>query len=393
MTHLTLASISILILFSHSCGQRNTTSSNKLFLTSNLLKLRPIPSPGSVEIADFNNDKLPDIAATSETDSNVTVLLGDGNGSFTEAKGSPFFAGHLPNDMAIADFNNDNNNDIAFANHERKYLSVLFGKGDGSFTTSSKSPFPVEVLPHTHGVAAGDFNDDDRVDLVTDSWGNDRVEILFGDSLNVFATPGTFFKVGRHPYQRVRVADVNRDGEADIITTNLEGNNATILLGNGKGNFFQPAGSPFACGDAPFGVAIGDINGDGNPDLAIINSPASTGGNSKGANGLTILRGDGTGKFTMVKGSPFDAGEIPNRVAIGDINGDSINDIVTSDNGTNKIYVFLMNQKGVFSQSSVAVGNHPKGVAVADLNHDGKGDIVVCNNADNSISIIMGNWP
>ena len=163
MSHLTLG-ISIFIFFFNSCGPVNSTSSNNVFLTSNLLKLRAIPSPGSVEIADFNNDKLPDIAITSETDSNVTILLGDGNGKFTEAKGSPFLAGHLPNDMAIADFNNDNNNDIAFANHERKYLSVLFGKGDGSFITPLKSPFPVEVLPHTHGVAAGNFNGDDRIE-------------------------------------------------------------------------------------------------------------------------------------------------------------------------------------------------------------------------------------
>ena len=110
-----------------------------------------------------------------------------------------------------------------------------------------------------------------------------------------------------------------------------------------------------------------------------------------GKNGLTVLLGDGTGKFITMKGSPYEAGKIPNRVAIGDVNGDGINDIVTSDNDSNKIYLFSMNKNGsVLSSSSITVGNHPKGVAIVDLNGDGKGDIVVCNNLDNDISIITG---
>ncbi len=110
----------------------------------------------------------------------------------------------------------------------------------------------------------------------------------------------------------------------------------------------------------------------------------------KGKNGLTVLLGDGTGKFTKMKGSPFEAGKIPNRIAIGDVNGDGVNDIVISDNDSNKIYLFLMNKDGsILSQSAITVGNHPKGIAIADLNGDRKGDIVVCNNADNNITIIL----
>jgi hypothetical protein len=327
---------------------------------------------------------------TNEGDSNVTILLGQGKMEFEEARRSPFPAGHSVNDAAIGDFNNDGNLDLAFANHERKYLTVLSGNGHGNFIPFPRSPFPVEVIPHTHGIATGDFNGDGRSDLVTDSWGNDQIEVLFSDSVNGFTIPGTFFKVGKHPYQRVRVADINNDGNTDIITTNLEGNNATILLGNGKGNFSQAPGSPFPCGDAPFGVAIGDVNADGKPDLAIINSPAST-TDRTGKNGLTVLIGDGTGKFATMSGSPYEAGKIPNRVAIGDVNGDGVKDIVTSDNDSHKIYLFLMSRNGsVLSSSSITVGNHPKGVAIADLNGDGKGDIVVCNNLDNDISIITG---
>jgi hypothetical protein len=389
MTKIFLLAISVFPALFSGCGQTNSLSSKNIITSSDAIKIKVGKAPGCVEIADLNNDKFPDLVVTNEGDSSVTILLGKGKAQFEEAKNSPFSAGHAVNDVAIGDFNKDGNPDLAFANHERKYLTVLLGNGQGNFTVAPKSPFPVEVIPHTHGIATGDFNNDGRLDLVTDGWGNDQIEVLFGDSINGFEIPGTFFKVGKHPYQRVRVADINNDGNTDIITTNLEGDNATILLGNGKGNFNEGTGSPFPCGDAPFGVAIGDVNADGKPDLAIINSPAST-TDRTGKNGLTVLLGDGTGEFTTMKGSSYEAGKIPNRVAIGDVNGDGVNDIITSDSDDNKIYLFLMNRNGsVLSSSPVTVGNHPKGVAIADLNGDRKGDIVVCNNLDNDITIIV----
>ncbi|HEU4860249.1 MAG TPA: VCBS repeat-containing protein, partial [Chitinophagaceae bacterium] len=147
--------------------------------------------------------------------------------------------------------------------------------------------------------------------------------------------------------------------------------------------------SPYPCGDAPFGISIGDLNADEKPDLAIINSPGSMGA-GKGKNGLTVLLGDGKGKFTTMRGSPYESGKIPNRIAIGDTNSDGVNDIITSDNDGNKIYLFLMNRNGTgLSQSSITVGNHPKGIAIADLNADGKSDVIVCNQLDNDISIII----
>ena len=388
MKHIFTLTFSVLAIILSSCGQENKLSTLNIIDSPEIIKIKVGKSPGSVEVADFNNDKFPDLAVASETDSSVTVLLGNGKGGFVEAGNSPFYAGPNPNDISINDFNRDGNIDLAFANHERKHLTVLLGNGKGNFIAAPGSPFPVEGIPHTHGIATGDFNKDGRLDLVTDSWGNNQVEVLFGDSPDLFKKQGVFFKVGKRPYQRLRASDINSDGIDDIVTTNTEDNNATILLSNGKGGFYEPAGSPFACGDDPFGIAIGDINADRKPDLAIINSPGSM-GEGKGKNGLTVLLGDGTGKFTTMKGSPFEAGKIPNRIAIGDVNGDGVNDIVTSDNESNKIYLFLMNKKGsVLSSSPITVGNHPKGVAIADLNGDGKCEIVVCNQLENDISII-----
>ena len=356
---------------------------------SEIIRIKVGKSPGSVETADFNHDKFPDIAVASESDSSVTILLGNGKGSFKNAQQSPFFTGPQPNDISIRDFNKDGNSDLAIANHERKYLTVLLGSGTGNFSHAPGSPFPTVGIPHVHGVAAGDFNKDGRWDLATDSWGNDNVEILFGGNQGLFKPATAFVKVGKRPYQRLRAADLNADGIDDIVTTNTEGNNVTVLLSDGKQNFREVTGSPFPCGDNPFGIAIGDINADGKPDLAIINSPGSM-GEGKGKNGLTILLNDGTGKFTTMKGCPYKAGNIPNRIAIGDVNGDGVNDIVTSDTDSNNIYLFLMNKnEAVQSESVITVGNNPKGIAIADLDANGKDDIVVSNNMDNDISVIL----
>jgi len=351
-------------------------------------KIQLRQKPYSVEIADLNGDKIKDLVIANLEDSSVTILLGTGKGNFREAKGSPFPAGYMPNDIAIADFNKDGKPDLAFANHDRKYLTVLTGDGKGGFTPLKGSPFAVDVRPHTHGVAIGDFNGDGNLDLVTDSWGNNQLAMLFGNSEHGFNKTVKYIDVGKHPYQRIRVADLNKDGNQDIVTTNLDGNNTTILLGDGKGNFHEPKGSPFPCGDSPFGVAIGDINGDGNPDLAIINSPSITADN-KGRDGLTVLLGDGTGKFTTMPGSPFTTGAAPSRVAIGDLNNDGIADIVVTNYKSNSITVFMMKKNGLASSYTMPVGSKPDGVAIADLNGDGKGDIVVSNSGDDYITLML----
>jgi hypothetical protein len=346
-------------------------------------------APGVVESADVNGDRKPDIIVANEQSNNVTILLGDGKGGFTEAKASPFPAGHAPNDIAVGDFNRDGKRDLAFANHEEKYLTVLLGDGQGGFTLAPKSPFAADVKPHTHGVATGDLNGDGNLDLVTDSWGTDQVEVLFGDGKGSFTTPGSFFAVGKHPYQRVRVANLNDDGIADIITTNLEGDNVTVLLSDGKGSYEPSAGSPFPCGNSPFNFAIGDVNGDGKPDLVIVNSPSST-SDRRGKDGLTILLGDDAGGFKMMAGSPFATGKVPNLAAIGDVNGDGVNDIAVSSLDGNNITLFLMSSKGtVASISTIAISGHPKGLAIRDLNGDDKADIVVANNSDNTVTVML----
>ena len=344
--------------------------------------------PFSVEIADLNDDKIKDIIIANSEDSSVTILTGTGKGNFSETNGSTFPAGYTPNDIAIADFNKDGKPDLAFANHDRKYLTVLKGDGQGKFSPVPGSPFAVAVRPHTHGIAVADFNNDGNLDLLTDSWGDNRLAILFGNNAHRFSTAVKYLQVGKHPYQRARVADLNKDGNADIITTNLDGNNATILLGDGKGNFNEAAGSPFACGDSPFGVAVDDINRDGNLDLSIVNSPTITSSNV-GHDGLTVLLGDGKGGFNPMTGSPFVTGKSPSRIAVGDLNGDGLADIAVANYNGDNITVFIMNAHGVPSTYTLPTGKYPAGIAIADLDGDGKADIVVANSGEYYINIVF----
>ena len=143
-----------------------------------------------MEIADFNRDRNPDLAIANSRSNNVTILLGDGKGGFVEAKGSPFPAGHSPNDICIGDFDGDGKLDLAIANHEVKYLTVLLGDGQGGFSPAPGSPVTVLSRPHTHGVAAGDFNQDGKLDLVTESWAENKVTVVFGNGRGGFAGPG-----------------------------------------------------------------------------------------------------------------------------------------------------------------------------------------------------------
>jgi hypothetical protein len=125
-------------------------------------------TPNSIETADFNRDGFPDLAIADGEDSSVTILLNNGKGEFSPAPGSPFFTNQHPNDLAIADFNKDGNPDLAIANTETAELTLLLGNGKGQFTEATLSPYKVRSRPHTHGIAVADFNNDGLLDLATD---------------------------------------------------------------------------------------------------------------------------------------------------------------------------------------------------------------------------------
>ncbi len=335
--------------------------------------------PGSIAIADVNHDGKLDIIVANEVDGTLDVLLGDGRGHFTPASASPVACGKNPNDIAVGDFNGDGNPDIIVANTETPYLTILLGDGKGGFTPSPHSPFDTRSYPHVHGVAVADFNGDGKPDAVTDSWGHNQILMFPGDGHGNLTLPGQAFNTGKRPYERLRSADFNKDGKPDVVTTDLDQNAVSILLGDGKGGLRDATGSPFPAGRAPWAVAIDDLNHDGNPDLVVI--PYAPDVSDPKDVGVTVLLGDGKGGFTRMPGSPFSlAGcEGPDRVATGDINGDGLRDIVVTCAQNNRMMIYLGSRDGGFITATRSVQTGWAGVAVADLEGRGKDDIVVSN--------------
>jgi len=337
--------------------------------------------PGSIAIADVNHDGKPDIIVANTADETFSVLLGDGNGHFTPAPGSPFPSGKGPNDIAVADMNGDGNADLVIANTGTPYLTVLLGDGKGGFKPSSHSPFATTSYPHVHGVAVADFMGDGKLAAVTDSWGHNQILLIPGDGNGNLILPGKSFPTGKRPYERLRSADFNRDGKADVVTTDLDINAVTILLGDGRGGFREASGSPFPAGVFPWGTAVDDMNHDGNLDLVVI--PYDRDITDPKQLGVTVLLGDGKGHFTTMRGSPFSLVGCrgPDRVATGDLNGDGFGDIVVSCAQNNKLMLYMGSKDGSFQSSTQNVQTGWSGLAVADLNGDGKDDIVVSNTA------------
>src|SRR5438034_2633223 len=340
-----------------------------------------------LSIADVNRDGNADILVANGGSANVSVYLGDGKGGFSQTNGSPYSAGQNPTDIATGDFNGDGSLDIAIANHGVKLVTALLGNGKGQFSFAPGSPFAVESNPHPHGIAVADFNGDQKPDVAIDSWVENEVLVMFGKGDGAFQTPGTKFEVGKMPYQRLRSADVNEDGHADIITSNFEASSVSVLLADGRGNFTRRG---FPAPADPFGIAIADLNGDHHLDIAI--GHYSGQGTDPSKNALSVLFGDGKGNFSLANGSPFSTGHYPGTVAAGDLNNDGIADIVVPNYEDGTLTIYLGGRNGITpaGYSPIRVGHTPHGVAIADLNHDAKGDIVVAEEEDNDVLVLLG---
>src|SRR2546425_2211678 len=340
--------------------------------------------PSMVSIADANRDGNVDILVANGDSANVSVYLGDGKGGFSQSNGSPYSAGQNPTDIATGDFNGDGNLDIAIANHGVKLVTVLLGNGKGQFSFAPGSPFSVESNPHPHGIAVADFNGDKKPDIAIDSWGENKVLVLFGNGDGTFKSHGIKFDVGNAPYQRLRAADLNEDGSPDIVTSNWKGSSVSVLFGDGKGSFSR---KDFDVPPSPFGIAIADFNGDHHLDIAIAHYSGHAVDTSK--NGVSVLLGNWKGDFTLAKGSPFPVGNYPMTLAAGDLNGDGIADMVVSNYQEGALTVYLGGRSGIApaSYSPVRVGRGPHGIAIGNLNKDGKGDVVVAEEEDNDVLV------
>src|SRR2546422_859037 len=229
--------------------------------------------PSGIVVSDFNGDGKPDLAVVNFGDWTAWVLLGNGDGTFQPAKNIYFASGGgFPWYIAEGDFNGDGKPDLVITNYGDNSVSVLLGNGDGTFQAART--FPVGIHPGL--VAVGDFNGDRKPDLVVSNVDSSTVSVLLGNGDGTFL-PALNFPVGPNPWY-FAVGDFNLDGKLDLAVADYgcafactvsPSNTVTVLLGNGDGTF--RAGPQLTVGNGPAGVAVGDFNGDGKPDLAVAN--------------------------------------------------------------------------------------------------------------------------
>src|SRR5690349_3303940 len=202
--------------------------------------------------------------------------------------------------------------------------------------------------------------------------------------------PGKSFDADLRSDAGVRAADFNHDGHLDIVTTSERNNSVGLLLGDGKGGFKRSPSSPFTAAPVSWSFAVGDVDGDGNPDVIVM--PYQRELADAKQLGLTVLLGDGKGGFGTMRGSPFSlAGcEGPARIASGDVNGDGVTDLAVSCAQNDRVLFFLGERGGGFRTSSRSVPTGWSGLAIADLHRDGRNEVLVSNYARNTITILAG---
>jgi hypothetical protein len=265
------------------------TSTARSFLTA---PIYPAGGEASfVAAGDFNGDGILDLVAVNGgtyanpySDSGVSILLGNGDGSF-QAPQSYAIGGFLTA-VAIADFNGDGHLDLVVANYNSGgTVSVLLGNGDGTF--QAPQDFPAGLYPVS--VAVGDFNGDGIPDLAVANFGAAHTaSILLGNGDGTFQAPQSY-PVGDMLIRSIVVADFNGDGHLDVaVALDYYDGPVILLLGNGDGTFQAARTVPTGnIGDQPNFLVVGDFNSDGIPDLVV--------GGLDGP--VIILLGNGDGTF------------------------------------------------------------------------------------------------
>jgi len=294
----------------------------------------------AVAIGDVNGDGWPDLVALETWNSAVEVLLGAGNGAFSAS--THFSVGPNPYGLAAGLINSDPRLDLAIGNSDNT-VSLLPGNGDGTF--GAMSGFTTQS--GSDALAMADLDGDGKPDLAVANR-NSAVQIWLANGDGTFRLKGEY-QAGDLP-NSIAIGDLNGDGRPDLVVGNGFGlyvaNTVAVLLGNGDGSF--GAKREFVTGFNTVSIAIGDLNGDGRPDLAVVNrgplAPPADGGAV-----VSVLLGDGTGRFGSK--TDYGVGADPTGVVIGDFTADGAPDLAVTEAGAGVAWV-LVNTSG--STSSVA---------------------------------------
>ncbi|MFP4502307.1 MAG: FG-GAP repeat domain-containing protein [Candidatus Hydrogenedentota bacterium] len=344
--------------------------------------------PRAIEAGDFNEDGMVDLAVTNLETGDISVLLGDGAARLAPEAALSFTG--VPRALALGDLNNNNHTDIVATDLFGGQVAVYLGRGDGTFQNARRaSALAGGGGSELRSVTLADFDNDGNLDVAVGNARQDVVAVLLGDGTGALGA-ATEFSARNFPLG-VSASDMDGDGNADVVLANgFDANDPNAdsqspqvrtLFGTGDGALARRGASgPYTVSPAPNGLLVADLNNDGNPDVLTAHA---------GRNTVNLLRGRGAGR--LMKGEGLQVGHSPGSVMVGDIDNDMYSDIVTT-NSQNSISIRMGKGDLRFEGFMLfPVGVRPIGGVVADLNGDHHPEIIVANRDDNSVSVLRGN--
>ena len=233
--------------------------------------------PSAIVTGDFNGDGNQDFVVTNFTDNTFSLFLGNGDGTFKQATGSPFALPSAvtgPIAMTASDFNSDGNTDLAIVNQTTNNLSILLGNGSGTFTQAANSPFAVGKSPVA--IASGDLNVDGHPDLAIVNQADSTLSVLLGNGDGTFTTATNSPLATGQNSTAVTIADFNGDGNPDLAVTDPLTDSISVYLGLGHG-LFAPA-FELPVGTNPTAILAANLSGASSPDVAVTDDPSGTAG-------------------------------------------------------------------------------------------------------------------
>ena len=349
-------------------------------------------NPVSIALGDVDEDGIPDLVVTNQGSNSFSVLRGNGDGTFKNSL--DYVAGKGPLAAVTGDFYGAGHLDLAIIDYASQTISLPLGNGDGTFRAARA--YSVELQPKA--VAFGNLTGSKNSDLVVTNFCGSDAACSKGGTVSVMAAGedgyrlASTYSLGAGPVA-VALLDVDGDKNLDIVALNRNDKTISILLGLGGGSFQQQFTLPLA--EAPIAFATGDFNHDGKTDLAVLGDCGSAKCSQPGT--VEILYGTGDGSFRSGIAYPVDYS--PTSITVGDLNKDKNLDIVVSNScgkspsctAPGTATVFLGDASGKFTAGKdVALGNSPSSIALGDLSGRGILDLLVTRSSDNTVAVLRG---